>query len=83
MIYKKFVSRGISGLAVVLMHSSHWPDHELQIGPLAESMGFEQVSLSSQIMPRVKIVERGQTCCIDAYLTPHIRAYLEGFSHRF
>ncbi|MGV7220081.1 MAG: hydantoinase B/oxoprolinase family protein [Nitrospinales bacterium] len=77
------LDNGIRGLAVVLMHSSHWPDHEILIGSLAESMGFKQISISSQIMPRIKIVERGQTCCIDAYLSPHIRTYLEGFRSRF
>lgn len=77
------LERGIRSLAVVLMHSWTWPDHELQIGALAEKMGFAQVSLSSRVMPRVKIVERGQTCCVDAYLTPAIRGYLEGFRSRF
>ncbi|MCH8209184.1 MAG: 5-oxoprolinase, partial [Nitrospinae bacterium] len=66
------LERGIRSLAVVLMHSWTWPDHELQIGALAEKMGFAQVSLSSRVMPRVKIVERGQTCCVAAYLTPAI-----------
>jgi 5-oxoprolinase (ATP-hydrolysing) len=80
---KSIIEKGISGIAVVMMHSIHFPDHELKIGVLAKAMGFEQISLSSQIMPRVKIVERGQTCCIDAYLTPHIRDYLDGFRNRF
>lgn len=74
---------GIRSLAIVLMHSSAWPEHELQIGALADEMGFDQVSLSAQVMPRVKMVDRGQTCCVDAYLTPGIRDYVEGFRARF
>lgn len=43
-----------------------------QVGDLARSMGFTQVSLSSVVMPMVKMVPRGFTAAADAYLTPHI-----------
>ncbi len=43
-----------------------------QVGELARSMGFQQVSLSSVVMPMVKMVPRGFTAAADAYLTPHI-----------
>jgi 5-oxoprolinase (ATP-hydrolysing) len=51
--------RGIRSLAVVLMHAYAWPDHEQAIGRLASEIGFSQISLSSQVMPRVKLVPRG------------------------
>ena len=75
--------RGIRSLAVVLMHAYAWPDHEQAIGRLAEAMGFTQISLSSQVMPRVKLVPRGDTTMVDAYLNPHIQAYLSSFRQGF
>ncbi|NIA19470.1 MAG: 5-oxoprolinase, partial [Xanthomonadaceae bacterium] len=75
--------KGINSLAVVFMHAYAWPEHELMVGRLAREMGFGQISLSSQIMPMVKIVPRGDTAMVDAYLTPHIRTYLESFRHGF
>ena len=50
---------------------------------IANELGFEQVSLSSRVMPRVKLVQRGQTCCVDAYLNPHIFRYLASFVRGF
>jgi len=80
---RAFLDRGIRSVAVVFMHSYAFPDHELLIGEWAREMGFAQVSLSSQVLNRVKIVARGQTACVDAYLTPHIRRYLETFCSGF
>jgi 5-oxoprolinase (ATP-hydrolysing) len=75
--------RGIRSLAVVLMHAYAWPDHEEIIGRMAREIGFTQVSLSSQVMPRVKLVPRGDTTMVDAYLNPHIRTYLDSFRQGF
>ena len=61
------------------MHSYAFKEHEILIGKLAKEIGFSQISLSHQVMPRVKLVKRGQTCCVDAYLNPHIFRYLTGF----
>ena len=74
---------GIRSLAVVLMHAYACPDHEKAIGALARNMGFSQVSLSSEVMPKIKLVARGDTTTVDAYLNPHIRTYLENFSMGF
>jgi len=63
--------KGIDSVAVVLMHSYACSENELLIGELAKQIGFSQVSLSHQIMQRIKLVKRGQTCCVDAYLNPH------------
>ncbi|NIQ03309.1 MAG: 5-oxoprolinase, partial [Nitrospinaceae bacterium] len=79
----KLLEDGIEALAVVLMHAYAFPAHELEIGALAEELGFRQVSLSSETMPRIKIVDRGQTTCVDAYLTPLLRDYREGFRSGF
>jgi 5-oxoprolinase (ATP-hydrolysing) len=70
---------GIKSIAVVCMHSYTYPHHEQIVKKVALDMGFEQVSLSSEIMPMVRIVPRGCTTCVDAYLTPIIKRYLESF----
>ena len=80
---KKIFERGIESVAVVLMHAYACPDHEVAVGKIAEELGFSQVSLSSRIMPRIKLVARGDTTMTDAYLNPHIRDYLEGFKRGF
>ncbi len=74
---------GITSIAVVCMHSYTFPDHEQQIGELARELGFSQISLSSAVMPMVKIVARGDTCVVDAYLTPHIRQSIDTFRAGF
>ncbi|GIY74388.1 5-oxoprolinase [Caerostris darwini] len=80
---KSVLDKGIKSLAVVLMHSYMFPDHELYIEKIAKELGFEHISLSSEIMPMVRIVPRGHTACIDAYLTPCIKRYVENFSSGF
>ncbi len=77
------LDRGIDSLAVVLMHSYLFPDHEELIGRIALGMGFAQVSLSNRVMPMVRMVARGDTTTVDAYLTPYIRQYLESFRSGF
>jgi 5-oxoprolinase (ATP-hydrolysing) len=79
----KIYNQGIRSLAVVCMHSYAVYDHELLIGRIARDIGFSQISLSHQVMPQVKIVPRGDTCLVDAYLTPHIQSYLSSFQSGF
>nr|CAD7404141.1 unnamed protein product [Timema cristinae] len=76
-------SKGIESIAVVLAHSYTFQDHELQVGDIARTLGFKHVSLSHQVMPMVRIVPRGFTACADAYLTPHIQKYVQGFASGF
>jgi 5-oxoprolinase (ATP-hydrolysing) len=80
---QKILDQGIRSLAVVFMHAYAWPDHELAVGRLAKEMGFTQISLSSQVMPMVKLVARGDTTMTDAYLNPHIQNYLNSFRDGF
>jgi 5-oxoprolinase (ATP-hydrolysing) len=76
--------RGITALAVCLLHAYIYPDHELRIGQLAASLQcFEQISLSHQVMPMVKLVSRGHTAAAAAYLTPKIATYLSNFVKGF
>lgn len=80
---KRLKAKGINSIAVVLMHAYTYVEDELTVGELAKTIGFEQVSLSHQVMPMVRIVPRGFTACADAYLTPHIKKYVEGFASGF
>ncbi|XP_056627457.1 5-oxoprolinase [Triplophysa dalaica] len=80
---KCLFSKGIRSLAVLLLHSYTWSDHEKAVGDLAKRLGFTQVSLSSEVMPMVRAVPRGYTVCVDAYLTPKIHRYLAEFTNGF
>ncbi|AKB75196.1 N-methylhydantoinase A/acetone carboxylase, beta subunit [Methanosarcina lacustris Z-7289] len=68
---------GIRSAAIVLMHAYRYPEHELKIGRLAQEIGFTQVSLSHQASPLIKIVSRGETAVVDAYLSPVLRRYVD------
>jgi 5-oxoprolinase (ATP-hydrolysing) len=74
---------GIKSIAVVFLHSYTFSDHERAVREVAEKMGFVQISLSSEVMPMVRMVPRGCTTCVDAYLTPVIKRYLHSFSKGF
>ncbi|KAI8849024.1 Hydantoinase B/oxoprolinase-domain-containing protein [Chytridium lagenaria] len=63
---------GIKSLAICLMHSYTFPDHEQKIAKLAKKVGFSHITLSSQISPMIKIVPRGLSSVADSYLTPCI-----------
>jgi 5-oxoprolinase (ATP-hydrolysing) len=80
---QQLLDSGIHSLAIAFLHGYGFPFHEQQVGELARELGFSQVSLSSEIMPAVKLVSRGDTTLVDAYLTPHILAYLESFKKGF
>ncbi|KAF2664480.1 5-oxoprolinase [Microthyrium microscopicum] len=74
---------GIKSVAVCLMHSYTFPEHENIVGKVARDIGFGHVSLSSELMPMIKLVPRATSACADAYLTPAIRKYIDGFSQGF
>ncbi|KAG8942316.1 hypothetical protein FRC00_011918, partial [Tulasnella sp. 408] len=75
----KLREEGYTSIAVVLAHSYTFPDHELFIGKVAKSLGFTHISLSSQLLPMIKMVPRGVSSTADAYLTPILYEYLDGF----
>jgi 5-oxoprolinase (ATP-hydrolysing) len=67
---------GIRAVAVVCLHSHLYPAHEQAIGGLAARIGFPQISLSSEVSPLMKLVPRGDTAVVDAYLSPVLRRYV-------
>lgn len=68
--------RGIRSVAIALMHSYGNPEHERKLGEMAIQQGFDQVSLSHEASPLIKLVSRGDTTVADAYLTPILRRYV-------
>ncbi|MFJ6906066.1 hydantoinase B/oxoprolinase family protein [Streptomyces griseoluteus] len=67
---------GIRAVAVVCLHSHLHPGHERAAGDRAERAGFPQVSLSSEVSPLMKLVPRGDTAVVDAYLSPVLHRYI-------
>ena len=69
-------SEGVNALAVCLMHSFRYPEHERRVGEIAAEIGFEEIRLSHQVAPLIKIGPRAETTVLDAYLNPVIGKYL-------
>ena len=68
---------GINCCAIVLMHGYRYTQHELQVAEIAEEIGFAQISISHRVSPLMKLVSRGDTTVVDAYLTPILRRYID------
>ncbi|MBS0306267.1 MAG: hydantoinase B/oxoprolinase family protein [Proteobacteria bacterium] len=68
---------GIRSVAVVFMHGYRYTAHEQAAGALARRIGFAQVSVSHEVSPLIKLVARGDTTVVDAYLSPILRRYVE------
>ncbi|MEL6202147.1 MAG: hydantoinase B/oxoprolinase family protein [Pseudomonadota bacterium] len=68
---------GVRSLAIAFMHGWAYPAHEQMAAALASEIGFQQVSVSHQVSPLVKLVGRGDTCVVDAYLSPILRRYVD------
>ncbi|PSO99395.1 MAG: 5-oxoprolinase [Cyanobacteria bacterium QS_7_48_42] len=71
---------GIRSCAIVLMHGYRYPEHEQEIATIARELNFSQVSVSHEVNPVMKLVSRGDTTVVDAYLSPILRGYVEQVS---
>jgi 5-oxoprolinase (ATP-hydrolysing) len=69
-------SQNIESLAICLLHGSAYPAHENLVAEIAREVGFEEISISHRVAPLVKIVPRGDTTVLDAYLNPVLRRYV-------
>lgn len=67
---------GIKSIAIVFMHAYRYPAHEQAVAALAREAGFAQVSVSHEVSPLIKLVGRGDTTVVDAYLSPILRRYV-------
>jgi 5-oxoprolinase (ATP-hydrolysing) len=68
---------GIRSCAIVFMHGYRWPAHEQAAAALARGIGYPQVSVSHEVSPLMKLVSRGDTTVVDAYLSPILRRYVD------
>lgn len=77
---KNAYDEGIRSCAIVFMHSYRYPGHEKQAAEIAQKIGFNQISISHQVSPLMKLVSRGDTTVVDAYLSPILRRYVNQVS---
>ena len=68
---------GFRAAAIVLMHGYRNPAHEMRLAAIAREIGFTQISASHEVSPLMKLVPRGDTTVVDAYLSPILRRYVE------
>jgi 5-oxoprolinase (ATP-hydrolysing) len=68
---------GIDALAIVLMHGWKFTEHERRVAQIAAELGFTQISVSHEVAPLIKLIGRGDTTVVDAYLSPILRRYVE------
>jgi 5-oxoprolinase (ATP-hydrolysing) len=74
---------GLAACAIVFVHGYRYPAHEARAAALAEAAGFAQVSVSHRVSPLMKMVSRGDTTVVDAYLTPILRRYVDRVAAAF
>lgn len=70
-------AEGLSAIAIALLHADRYPEHERTAATLARAAGFTQVSVSHQVSPLMKLIPRGDTTTVDAYLSPVLRRYVD------
>ncbi len=80
---KKLFEKGHRNLAVCFAHSYLFNDHEKVLYQLAKDIGFQHVSISSNVSKSINYLNRGNSTCIDAYLTPIVQEYVDKFLSYF
>ncbi len=68
---------GIRAVAIAFVHGYRFNEHELMAGSICRQIGFTQISLSHKVSPLIKLVSRGDTTVVDAYLSPILRRYVQ------
>ncbi len=68
--------QGFDAVAIVFMHAWRYPAHERIVGAIARDLGFAQVSESHAASALIKLVGRGDTTVVDAYLSPILARYV-------
>lgn len=75
--FAKLRAEGFDALAIVLMHGWQHRAHEARLAEIARELGFAQVSVSHEVAPLIRLVPRGDTTVVDAYLSPVLRRYTD------
>ncbi|GJN94162.1 hypothetical protein Rhopal_007236-T1 [Rhodotorula paludigena] len=74
---------GYTSVGICLAHAYTFPAHEQAVASIARKIGFQHVSVSSELQAMIRFVSRANSASADAYLTPQVKTYLEGFSKGF
>ena len=74
---KEAFGEGYRSVAIVFMHGYRFAQHEERVAALARQVGFTQISVSNRVSPLMKLVGRGDTTVVDAYLSPILHRYVE------
>ena len=74
---KRAFDDGFRSIAIVFMHGYRYTENEAKVAELAQAAGFTQISVSHRVSPLMKLVGRGDTTVVDAYLSPILRRYVE------
>ncbi len=77
--FEDAIAAGFRSIAIVLVHGWKYPAHEVRLAELAREAGFAQISVSHQVAPLIRLIGRGDTTLVDAYLSPVLRRYVEQF----
>ncbi len=70
-------AKGIRSVAIAFMHGYRYPAHEERVAEMAREVGFTQISVSNKVSPLMKLIARGDTTVVDAYLSPILRRYVD------
>ena len=76
-VLKGIRAAGIDSLAIVLVHGWRFTAHERRVAEIARELGFAQISVSHEVAPLIKLIGRGDTTLVDAYLSPVLRRYVD------
>ncbi len=71
--------RGLTSIAIVLVHGYRYPAHERRLAEIAAETGFTQISTSHDVSALIKLIGRGDTTLADAYLSPVLHHYVRQF----
>ncbi len=78
---RRLLDGGVRTAAVALLHGYRNAEHERALSTMLERVGFEHVSVSSELSPMIKLVPRCETAVVNAYLAPLIEGYLRDIEH--
>ncbi len=74
--FAEAVGAGVKACAIALIHAWKFPEMEARLAAIAREAGFDQVSASHEVSPLLRLVPRGDTTVVDAYLSPILRRYV-------
>lgn len=75
--FRQLRADGFDAIAIILLHGWKYRDHEARLAKIAGEAGFAQISVSHEVAPLIKLISRGDTTVVDAYLSPVLRRYTD------